>query len=92
MDENINFCFLYGKIISKIDLNFFYNSRWHISKVEFEVEIDYKKSTRKLSKQKIMVKAYDDKADIIYKNYHKDDYIKVIGIVTNKGVEVKKIV
>ena len=33
--NNINLCFLYGKIISELDFEFVYNSKRHISKITF---------------------------------------------------------
>ncbi|MBQ9298252.1 MAG: hypothetical protein IJ223_04410 [Clostridia bacterium] len=92
MNKTINICCLYGRIISDIEFNFFYNSKWHNSQVEFYIEIDFKNSTRELSNQKLYIKGYDDIADILYKYYHKDDYIQITGIVTSEGVEVNDII
>lgn len=91
MKKDINFCFLYGKIITDIDFKFFYNSRIHNSIVEFEIEINYEASTRQLKNEIVKVKAYDENADIIYYKYRKGKNIIILGRVNNNCVEIKKI-
>lgn len=88
----MNICFLYGKIVSDIDLKFFYNNKIHNSVVPFVIEVDYKNSTRNLKKQKIFLHAYDENADIIYRKYKKEMFIKIIGETTGKYVIIKEII
>lgn len=90
--QGINFCFMYGQIISNINFSFFYNSKIHNSVVEFKIEINYEKSTRKLKKQTILVRAYDDIADKIYQLYDKGKIIKIFGKVTSEYVEIDGII
>lgn len=90
--KNINICILYGRIVSDINFNFFYNSRINNSLVEFEIELNYKYSTRKLKNEKVIIKAYDNIADKIYSKYRIEDYIEILGRVTAKGIEVTQIV
>lgn len=87
----MNICFLYGKIVSDIDLKFFYNNKIHNSIVEFVLEINYKYSTKKLNKQYLLIHGYDDMADILYRKYKKGEFIKIIGEITGKYVIIKEI-
>lgn len=91
MNKGINICFLYGKIITDIDFKFFYNSKLHNSIVEFEIENNYKISTKKIKNTFVKVIAYDENADILFQKYKKGNNIKILGKVTNKYVEVNKI-
>jgi len=90
--KDINLCLIYGRIVSDINFNFFYNSRINNSLVEFEIELNYKYSTRKLKNERVRIKAYDNIADKIYRKYRIEDYIEIIGRVTAKGIEVTQIV
>ena len=85
--NNINLCFLYGKIISELDFEFVYNSKRHISKITFLMEIYQNKQKKCI----VPIKAYDLLADNIYQNAKNGDYIYAVGEVENNCVEVKEI-
>lgn len=92
MNKGMNFCFLSGKIITDVDFKFFYNSKLHNSIVQFEIETNYEKSSKKLKRNIIQIKAFDENADVIYRFYKKGKNIKMIGKVTSKYVEIDKII
>ena len=85
----INLCFLSGKVINEIDLKFIYNSRKktlgkkHISIVKIELEL--------LDGQEIELHAYNELADYVFKNIHKNDFITIKGKVRNSFIEIEKI-
>lgn len=87
----INICFLYGKIITPIDLQFFYNSKIHNSIVEFQIVVGCEPSSRKKRKQTLNIRAYDDHADFMYRKYQKDKFIKIIGELNSQYIVVKEI-
>lgn len=103
MDENkdyflqkgINICFLAGKIVSEIKFDFLYNSKKHISIAEFWILPDsdvmriYTKSN--IAQCNIKVRAYDNIADIIYRNFEKNSFISLSGIYTPNYVEAKHV-
>lgn len=86
----INLCFLSGKIKSEIDFKFIYNSKTkslskkHTSIVFIDLEI--------AKEQIVKLYAYDEIADWIYQNVEQNNWIWVQGRVTQKGVELSKIV
>ena len=82
MQNNINICFIMGKIASDIEFKFIYNSKNHISRVKFWVET---------YKSKILIKGYDEIADIIYKNYKKNNFINFRGFIEKNEVIIKEI-
>lgn len=84
MQENINICFLMGKIISEIDFKFFYNSKKHVSIVKFIINT-YKENA------KVLIKAYDDVADNIYKEYNINSSINLVGFIEKNEVIIKEI-
>ena len=86
----MNLCILYGQIISKIEFNFFYNNKEHISVVTFLL-IPKQKVISNETEKFIIVKAYDEIADIIYQNYKMLDYIYLEGYVKPKHIEVMSI-
>ena len=90
--QSINICFIWARIISDIQFEFFYNDKKHNSIAEFIAEINCNYGSRKYKKQTILFKAYDDKADIIYRKYSKKDYIKIIGKVKSTHIEITEIV
>ena len=92
MYQSINICFIWGKVISDIRFEFFYNSKMHNSVVEFIVQVDGNCGSRKNKNQVIFCKAYDDNADVIYRKYKKESYIKVIGKVSNKYIEIIEVI
>ena len=85
----INLCFLSGKVKNDIDLRFIYDSRKktigkkHISIVKIELEL--------LDKQVILLQAYNELADYIFRNIHKKDFINIEGKIRNGYVEIEKI-
>jgi hypothetical protein len=83
---------MWAKIISEIEFKFFYNSKKHNSVVEFVADTNFCHSTTNNKSQKILFKAYDDNADIIYSKYKKEKDIKIIGEVTNTHVEIIQII
>lgn len=82
----MNLCVLSGKIVNEIDLKFVYNikekrlSKSHTSIVEIELEI--------AKEQIVKLHAYDEIADLVYKNLKKDDYILIEGKIRGKFIEV----
>lgn len=81
----MNICFLYGKIVSKIEFNFLYNSKIHTSIATMEVLPNGEK-------QIVLVKAYDENADKIYKEFDTGSYITLIGSLEKdniRAVEIK---
>lgn len=83
----MNICFLQGKIISKIDFKFFYNSKKHISIAKFKVLLNPKMDNYK-DKTVVFVKGYDEVADAIYREFEKGEDITFMGYVKEYGVEV----
>lgn len=86
----MNLCILYGQIVSEIGFDFFYNSKKHISVVSFKL-LPKNSVISSENNQTILVKAYDENADIIYQNFQKMDYIYMEGYVTKENVEIKNI-
>ena len=85
----MNLCLLLGQIITIPQYNFFYNSKKHISQIIIKI----KTLESNLKKSEIVdLKAYDNIADIICKNYEKGDMISIEGqIVHNLEIEIIKI-
>ena len=83
----INLCFLSGKVINEIDLKFIYNSgkktlgKKNISTVKIELEL--------LDGQEIELHAYNEVADYVFRNIHKNDFITIKGKVRNGYVEIQ---
>lgn len=85
----MNLCFLYGEIISEIKFDFFYNSNRHISIVEFLLRPNaniFQNTNREII---IKIKAFDGIADMIYQNFEKGDFIKVIGYFDGEYVIIR---
>ena len=82
----MNICFFQGKIISKINFKFVMESdenlsRRHISICYFDVLLN--------NKTIIMVKAYDNMADLCYRKLKIDDFININGrLCENNEVEL----
>lgn len=81
----MNLCFFSGEIISDIKFEFVYNSKKHVSYLEFEIEID---DHNELEKSVIKVYAFDNIADFVYQNYAKGHLIIGIGRVENSMVKL----
>lgn len=80
----MNTCFIIGKIVSEVQFDFYFNSKVHQSRVLLEI-VPLK------SNDKIVARAYDEKADIIYQNYKKGDCIAFEGKIRNEYLEVNEI-
>ncbi len=87
----MNLCILCGQIISKIEFEFFYNNKEHISVVTFLLIPKQKVLSNEIEKS-IIVKAYDEIADIVYQNYKMLDYIHLEGYVTPKFVIIEEVI
>lgn len=92
MDENIinkdiNICFLSGTIISEPKFNFFYNSKKFISKISFILQTESGfKSSKKQQSILIEVVAYNEKADLIYRNFKICDKIQFEGCLQENNI------
>ena len=73
--ENMNICFIIGKVISNIEFKFVLNSN-HISIAIFELLLK--------NRSKIIIKAYDEMADKCYKEIVKNDIIAIQGKLNSK--------
>lgn len=80
----MNICFLYGKIVSKIEFDFLYNSKIHTSVVTMEVLPNGEK-------QIVLVKAYDENADKIYKEFDIGSYITLMGKVEKNNIKILEV-
>ena len=87
INKDINICFLSGKIVSKPEFKFFYNSKKYISKISFilQTEIGFV-SSRKQKSILTKIIAYDEKADLIYRNFNIYDTIKFEGFLKEESV------
>lgn len=85
--NNINLCFLYGKIVSELDFKFLYNSKKNISRITFFIEIYVSKRKKCI----VPIKAYDLLADSIFQDFKIGDYICLVGKLESSYVEVKEI-
>ena len=45
-----------------------------------------------LDKQKIMIKAFNGKADFVYQKLNKDNMVFIYGVIGNNSVELKSII
>ncbi len=79
----MNVCVLSGRILSKLELNFLYNSKLHISLVTFQIGLSDQKT--------VIIKAYDEQADKVYRKFKKGDMVMIEGYLDPKGVNVKYI-
>ena len=84
----MNICILLGKILSKIELNFLYNSKKHISLVEFQISVSNPIGSN-YKKQIINIKAYDEQADNMYRKFKKGDLIILEGYLDGKCVNLE---
>lgn len=88
MQEDINICFLMGKITSEIEFKFFYNSKKHVSMVEFFMNT-YKGNLQ------VLVRGYDEIADTVYKKFSINNPINnpinLIGFIENNEIIIEEI-
>ena len=87
----MNICFLQGQVISDVKFDFVYNSKTHISVVEFELESNHINSLYMKNKCINRVFAFDKIADEIYSRYEKDDFIAIVGCIENNGIRILEI-
>ena len=92
MDENlinqdINICFLSGILVSEPEFNFFYNSKKFISKLSFILQTETGFCSSK-KQQSILLKvvAYNEKADLIYRNFKMGDSIQLEGFLQENSI------
>lgn len=82
----MNLCVLSGKIVNEIDLKFVYNikekrlSKTYTSIVEIELEIE--------KEQIVKLYAYNEMADLAYRDLKKDACILIEGKIRGEFVEV----
>ena len=86
----MNIVILYGRILTKIEFNFFYNSKAHISVATFQLILNNKIGDNR-NRETINVKAYDDYADTIYRDFKEGDFIGIVGYLNNNDVCVSDI-
>ena len=79
----MNFCIVYGKIVSEIKFDFFYKSK-QISISRFNIELS--------NNSIIQIKAYDDLADFAYSKLKKEDIITVKGRLGKNYITVEEII
>ena len=92
INRDINICFLAGKIISEPEFKFFYNDKRYVSKVSFVVQTETGfQSSKKQKSQIIKIIAYNEKADLVYRNFHLHDKIRMQGFLGEDGVVLSKI-
>ena len=84
MQEDINICFLMGKITSEIEFKFFYNSKKHVSMVEFFMNT-YKGNLQ------VLVRGYDEMADTVYKKFSINNSINLMGFIENNEIIIEEI-
>lgn len=80
----MNLCTIDGTIESNIQFDFFYNSKKHQSVVSFEINTIEKNNG-------LSVKAYDEIADTIYREYDKGNYIIFTGKIREQYIEITEI-
>ena len=85
----MNFCFVIGKIVSKIEFKFIINSK-NIAVAIFEIELS--------NKSIVKAKGYNEIADICYRNITKGEIVTIYGSLNNEmeivinEIEAKNIV
>lgn len=77
----MNICFILGKVISKVEFKFIYNSK--------DVSISIFKIMLR-NKSTIECMAYNDVADYIYRNVKIDDMLLIEGKIHNDSIEILK--
>jgi len=79
----MNNCFLCGEIKSQIEFGFLYNSNEHISVARFKM-LSNRDSI-------VEIKAYDEQADKVYKNYKQGDVVCLMGVLHHTNIEITEI-
>ena len=85
----MNICILFGKIVSKIEFDFIYNSKVHISLATFKLCLNNKIGSN-YNKQIVIVKAYDEQADKVYRKLKNGDCIILNGHLYENGVNIEE--
>lgn len=78
----MNFCIVYGKIISEIQFDFIYKSK-QISISRFNIKL--------ANNSIIQIKAYDDLADFAYSKLKKEDIILIKGKLGKNYITAEEI-
>ncbi|MDO5555177.1 MAG: hypothetical protein Q4G09_00540 [Clostridia bacterium] len=76
----MNYCFVSGEIISPINYSFVYNSKKHMSVLTFTISIN----TFCGNRTQFTVKAYDEKADFVYRFFSEKDFVCICGWINSK--------
>lgn len=83
----MNDCYIWGKIVSDIDFKFFYNSKKHVSVVEFSVR-PFMNQIYEYETEELLLVGYDKIADSIYQNFELGSSICVRCKIIDNKVEV----
>ena len=75
------------QVKQKIEFNFLYNSKLHISLATFKIGL-VNKIFSNSNEQIVNIKAYDEQADKVYKNLKKDDFVMIEGYFDGKAVNI----
>lgn len=78
----MNKCFLIEKITTKINFKFILNNKKYYSIAIFKIKIE---------KEKIEIKAYNEKADYCLKNLKEKNKIILIGYLNKNNVVIEEI-
>lgn len=82
INKDLNICFLSGTIISEPDFDFFFNSKKLLSKVSFYIKTEEGFSNSQKSKSEVLnIVAYNENADVIYKEANIGDKIIIKGFL-----------
>lgn len=89
----INICCLTEKILECPKYDFFYNSKKHVSLIKFNLSVLNEEITNKWSMDTIVkIKAYDEKADYIYRNFYEGQCVSIVGWIDEEmEINVKEI-
>lgn len=88
-EVNLNIVFLSGQVVNDIDLKFIYNrgkktlGRSNISVSVIELELK--------NRQVIILHAYDDIADFVYRRVKKEDIILIKGSIRDRFVKIEEL-
>lgn len=86
--ENMNVCFLEGKIVSEVNFDFVYNSKRHTAIVDFIIETTSENCSRSYAVSCNKVYAYDALADKLYEQFEQGDNIAIRGRVEKSRIQI----
>lgn len=87
INKDINICFLSGTIISEPDFDFFYNSKKFTSKVTFNIKTEESfTSSKKIKSENLRIVAYNENADLVYRNANIGDKIIIKGFLESNRI------